>query len=114
MVASSSAAPPGLAQANMNPTTPGSHRGLLPVAAPRLLKSEITMADNPYTSLKVDLAGQTAVVTGASQGLGRAIALSLAANGAKVACVARNAESWRRPFPRSPQPAARRKPSPAT
>jgi 3-oxoacyl-[acyl-carrier protein] reductase len=50
------------------------------------------MPDNPYTSLKVDLAGQTAVVTGASQGLGKAIALALGAAGAKVACVARNAE----------------------
>jgi len=29
-------------------------------------------------------------VTGASQGLGRHIAIALAANGAKVACVARN------------------------
>ena len=43
-------------------------------------------------SLKVDLSGQTAIVTGASQGLGRAIAVALAASGARVACVARNAE----------------------
>jgi 3-oxoacyl-[acyl-carrier protein] reductase len=50
------------------------------------------MADNPYSSLKVDLSGHTAVVTGASQGLGKAIATALAAAGAKVACVARNAE----------------------
>jgi 3-oxoacyl-[acyl-carrier protein] reductase len=50
------------------------------------------MADSPYTSLKVDLTGQTAVVTGASQGLGKAIAMALAAAGAKVACVARSAE----------------------
>ena len=50
------------------------------------------MADSPYASLKVDLAGQTAVVTGASQGLGKAIALALASAGAKVACVARSAE----------------------
>ena len=50
------------------------------------------MPDNPYASLKVDLAGQTAVVTGASQGLGKAIALALGAAGAKVACVARSAE----------------------
>ena len=47
------------------------------------------MADNPYASLKVDLSGQTAVVTGASQGLGKAIAAALAAAGAKVACIAR-------------------------
>src|SRR5262245_36043475 len=50
------------------------------------------MADSPYSSLKIDLSGQTAVVTGASQGLGRAIALALAASGAKVACVARSAD----------------------
>jgi 3-oxoacyl-[acyl-carrier protein] reductase len=50
------------------------------------------MADSPYASLKVDLAGQTAVVTGASQGIGKAIAASLAAAGAKVACIARSAD----------------------
>jgi 3-oxoacyl-[acyl-carrier protein] reductase len=50
------------------------------------------MADNPYASLKVDLTGQTAVVTGASQGLGKTIALALSAAGAKVACVARSAD----------------------
>ena len=43
-------------------------------------------------SLKVDLSGNTAVVTGASQGLGRQMAIALAASGAKVACVARNEE----------------------
>ena len=43
-------------------------------------------------SIKVDLAGQTAVVTGASRGLGKAMALALAANGANVTCVARNEE----------------------
>ena len=43
-------------------------------------------------SLKVDLSGQTAIVTGASQGLGKAMAIALAGAGARVACVARNAE----------------------
>ena len=38
----------------------------------------------------VDLSGQTAIVTGASQGLGRAIAIALGASGARVACIARN------------------------
>jgi 3-oxoacyl-[acyl-carrier protein] reductase len=42
-------------------------------------------------SLKVDLSGQNAIVTGASQGLGKAISIALAASGARVACVARNA-----------------------
>lgn len=50
------------------------------------------MADNPYASLKVDLSGHTAVVTGASQGLGKQMAMTLAANGAKVGCVARSAD----------------------
>jgi 3-oxoacyl-[acyl-carrier protein] reductase len=42
--------------------------------------------------LQVDLSGQVAVVTGASQGLGQAIAETLAANGATVALVARSVE----------------------
>jgi 3-oxoacyl-[acyl-carrier protein] reductase len=41
---------------------------------------------------KVDLTGQTAIVTGASRGIGRSIAQVLAAAGAKVACVARSAD----------------------
>ena len=50
------------------------------------------MADaSPYDSLKVDLTGQTAVVTGASQGLGKAIAIALGKANARVACIARNA-----------------------
>jgi 3-oxoacyl-[acyl-carrier protein] reductase len=46
----------------------------------------------PPKRLQVDLAGQVAVVTGASQGLGRAIAEALAAAGAAVALVARSAD----------------------
>jgi len=49
-------------------------------------------ANSPPRLLCADLSGQTAIVTGASQGLGRAIALELGRNGAKVACVARNAD----------------------
>ena len=40
----------------------------------------------------VDLSGKTAIVTGASQGLGRAVAIALGNSGARVACVARNAD----------------------
>ncbi len=47
---------------------------------------------NPYDSLKVDLSGQIAVVTGASQGLGKAIAIALGKSGAKVACIARSVD----------------------
>jgi 3-oxoacyl-[acyl-carrier protein] reductase len=42
--------------------------------------------------LAVDLSGQVALVTGASQGLGRSIAEALAAAGAAVALVARSAD----------------------
>lgn len=39
------------------------------------------------------LAGRSILVTGASQGLGRALAVGLACHGAQVACVARNVEN---------------------
>jgi 3-oxoacyl-[acyl-carrier protein] reductase len=42
--------------------------------------------------MSVPLNGQVALVTGASQGLGQAVAIRLGENGAKVLCVARNAE----------------------
>jgi len=43
-------------------------------------------------SISADLHDQVAIVTGASQGLGKAIAIALAANGAHVVCLARNAD----------------------
>jgi 3-oxoacyl-[acyl-carrier protein] reductase len=50
------------------------------------------MADEISRRIKVDLSGKTAIVTGASRGIGKEIALALAASGAKVACVARSAD----------------------
>jgi 3-oxoacyl-[acyl-carrier protein] reductase len=46
--------------------------------------------DQPH--LQVNLSGQVALVTGASRGLGQAIAVALGRSGARVACVARNRE----------------------
>ena len=45
------------------------------------------MTDETPTRISTDLAGQVAIVTGAARGLGRATAQTLAAAGAKVACV---------------------------
>jgi len=42
--------------------------------------------------MKIDLAGRTAVITGASRGLGKAMALALAEAGARIALVARDVE----------------------
>ncbi|MEC9097190.1 MAG: SDR family NAD(P)-dependent oxidoreductase, partial [Planctomycetota bacterium] len=50
------------------------------------------MSEEKNNQINVDLSGQVAIVTGASQGIGKACALDLARNGARVACLARNAE----------------------
>ena len=49
------------------------------------------MADEPRR-IQVDLSGRVALVTGASRGIGKAIALRLGAAGSRVACVARDVD----------------------
>lgn len=48
------------------------------------------MSSQPAIGLSANLTGQVALVTGASRGLGQAIAVELARNGARVACVGRD------------------------
>ena len=50
------------------------------------------MAETSSSPIQVSLSGQLALVTGASRGLGRAIAIALGKAGARVACIARNKE----------------------
>jgi len=50
------------------------------------------MTDTINRRIQANLQGQTAIVTGASQGIGKSIAQTLASAGAQVACVARNAK----------------------
>jgi 3-oxoacyl-[acyl-carrier protein] reductase len=51
------------------------------------------MTEHIASRITTNLSGRTALVTGAAQGLGRVIAQSLAAAGAKVACIDINADS---------------------
>lgn len=50
------------------------------------------MTDLLNQRIHVSLIGKTALVTGASRGIGKAIALALGQSGAKVACLARSAD----------------------
>jgi 3-oxoacyl-[acyl-carrier protein] reductase len=52
----------------------------------------MTTEPNAERPLIVDLSGQIALVTGASSGIGRSIAVALGQAGAKIACVARRAD----------------------
>ena len=51
------------------------------------------MTDQQNGRISADLTGRAAIVTGAAKGLGRAIAVTLARAGAKVACIDINTES---------------------
>ena len=51
------------------------------------------MTDQSKSRISIDLNGQVAIVTGAGRGLGRVIARTLAASGAKVGCVDVDAET---------------------
>jgi 3-oxoacyl-[acyl-carrier protein] reductase len=50
------------------------------------------MTEQPTSRISANLSGQPAIVTGAARGLGRAIARTLAAAGARVACIDINVE----------------------
>jgi NAD(P)-dependent dehydrogenase (short-subunit alcohol dehydrogenase family) len=58
---------------------------------PKLLKKD-TPLDSLRPNFSIDLTGQTAIVTGASSGLGRRFAQVLAASGARVGVTARRLE----------------------
>jgi 3-oxoacyl-[acyl-carrier protein] reductase len=60
--------------------------------SPKKSESTVAKTESAAKPIQVDLTDQVAIVTGASQGIGRSIALVLAGAGAKVACVARSRE----------------------
>jgi 3-oxoacyl-[acyl-carrier protein] reductase len=59
----------------------------------QILNQEYTCKEGDVVAMELGLSGRTAVITGGSKGIGRAIARGLAKEGVKLVLIARNAEA---------------------